>query len=70
MPPLYITLRGLAGSGISTLINTLVTMIRGMFQRDDTVMVCAPTGCTAYSGWCYLSPWIKAVDEENYTTSR
>ena len=37
------TVIGVAGSGKSVLIKTLVTAVRRMFQRNDVVHVCAPT---------------------------
>jgi GTPase SAR1 family protein len=46
---LRITVTGVAGSGKSTWINTLVTIIRKMFPQDDIVSVFAPTGCAAFN---------------------
>ena len=42
--PLRMTLCGVAGSGKSTLINTLVTAIRKITKRTNSVYVCGPTG--------------------------
>lgn len=46
---LRLTVSGVAGSGKSTWINTLVTSLRKMFYADDTVSVFAPTGAAAYN---------------------
>ena len=43
------TVTGKAGSGKSTLVNTLVTAIRRKFGRDDVVCVLGPTGCAAHN---------------------
>ena len=42
--PLRMTLCGVAGSGKSTLVNTLVTVIRKITQKTTSVYVCGPTG--------------------------
>src|SRR5687768_17130320 len=47
--PLRMTLCGVAGSGKSTLINTLVTVIRKITQRNNSVYVCCPTGSAAFN---------------------
>jgi hypothetical protein len=47
--PLRMTLCGVAGSGKSTLINTLVTAIRKITQKTNSVYVCAPTGSAAFN---------------------
>jgi hypothetical protein len=47
--PLRLTVTGVAGSGKSTLINTLVTAIRRLFQSESAVAVCGPTGSAAFS---------------------
>jgi hypothetical protein len=47
--PLRITLAGVAGSGKSTLINTLVSVLRKMFQSKESVKVCGPTGAAAFN---------------------
>lgn len=47
--PLRMTLCGLAGSGKSTLINTLVTAIRKISGKTDSVYVCGPTGSAAFN---------------------
>jgi hypothetical protein len=46
---LRVTLSGVAGSGKSTWINTLVTVLRKMFTTDETVAVFAPTGSAAFN---------------------
>lgn len=46
---LRLTVSGSAGSGKSTLINTLVTCMRRMFPEDDTISVFAPTGAAAFN---------------------
>ena len=43
------TLCGVAGSGKSTLINTLVTAIRLITQKTTSVYVCGPTGSAAFN---------------------
>lgn len=45
--PLRLTVSGPGGSGKSVLINTIVTIIRKMFQSNDAVKILAPTGCAA-----------------------
>lgn len=47
--PVRMTIMGTAGSGKSTLINTLITIIRNMFQCENSVIVGAPTGVAAYN---------------------
>ena len=47
--PLRMTVAGSAGSGKSTVINTLVTVIRQIFQHNNTVHVVAPTGAAAFN---------------------
>ena len=47
--PLRMTVLGQAGTGKSRLINTLVSVIRKMFQSNDSVHVAAPTGAAAHS---------------------
>jgi hypothetical protein len=46
---LRLTLSGVAGSGKSTWIHTLVSTIRKMFPENDTVAVFAPTGSAAFN---------------------
>ena len=43
------TLCGVAGSGKSTLINTLVTAIRKITGKTNSVYVCGPTGSAAFN---------------------
>ena len=47
--PLRMTLCRVAGSGKSTLINTLVTVIRKITQKNNSVYVCGPTGSAAFN---------------------
>jgi AAA domain len=46
---LRLTVSGVAGSGKSTWINTLVTMLRKLFSNTDTVGVFGPTGSAAFN---------------------
>ena len=46
---LFLTVRGRAGSGKSTLIHTLVTAIRRKFNCNDSVVTFAPTGAAAHA---------------------
>lgn len=45
--PLHMTISGVAGTGKTVLIHTLVTAIRRMFGHDDSVHVVSPTGASA-----------------------
>jgi hypothetical protein len=45
--PLRLTIRGKAGTGKTTLIHTLVTVIKRLFQTEDCVAVVCPSGCSA-----------------------
>jgi hypothetical protein len=45
--PLRLTIRGKAGTGKTTLIHTLVTMTKTLFQTEDCVAVVCPSGCAA-----------------------
>ena len=47
--PLRMTVSGVAGSGKSTLVQTIVATVRNIFQLNDVVHVCAPTGSAAFS---------------------
>lgn len=47
--PLRIILNGAGGSGKSVVINTIVSVIRKMFDTDDVVKVVAPTGTAAFN---------------------
>ena len=46
---LRLTVSGVAGSGKSTWINTLVTLIRRLFQDNDSIGVYGPTGSAAFN---------------------
>ena len=47
--PIRLTVRGVAGSGKSTLIHTLSTAVKRMFCCDPVVCINGPTGCCAFS---------------------
>lgn len=47
--PLRIIVNGQGGSGKSVVINTIVTIMRKMFDTNDVVKVCAPTGVAAFN---------------------
>ena len=47
--PLRITINGPAGTGKTVVINTIVTLIRTLFQTNGVVQVCAPTGTAAFN---------------------
>jgi PIF1-like helicase len=47
--PLRIIINGQGGSGKSVVINTLVTLIRKMFDVNEVVKVVAPTGVAAFN---------------------
>lgn len=49
--PLRLTVQGAAGTGKSVLINTLVTVLREMFQGTNSVLVFAPTGSAAHKAF-------------------
>ena len=49
IPTFRITVCGVAGSGKSTWINTLVTILRKMFECKESVFVFGPTGSAAYN---------------------
>jgi hypothetical protein len=51
--PPRVTVKGVAGSGKSTSINTLVSVIHQLFQQEESVVVCGPTGSAAFgAGGC------------------
>jgi hypothetical protein len=56
--PLQMTLCGVAGSGKSTLINTLVTEIRKIAQKTNSVYVCGPTGSAAFNAGGETCQWL------------
>jgi hypothetical protein len=47
--PIRLTVRGVAGSGKSTLIHTLSTAVKRLFSCDSVVCINGPTGCCAFS---------------------
>lgn len=47
--PLRVVINGQGGSGKSVVINTIVTLLREMFQFNDVIKVLAPTGVAAYN---------------------
>ena len=47
--PLRLTVRGAGGTGKSVIINTIVTLMRLMFNSNDVVQVAAPTGTAAFN---------------------
>lgn len=47
--PLRLTINGPAGTGKTVVINTVVTAIRELFNDNDVVKVCAPTGTAAFN---------------------
>lgn len=46
---LRLTVSGVAGSGKSTWINTLVSSVRQLFNRNDVISVYGPTGSAAFN---------------------
>ena len=42
--PLRMTVMGAEGTGTSVVINTIVTIMRNMFEYDGVVRIAAPTG--------------------------
>ena len=65
--PLRLTICGVAGSGKTVYINTLVSMIRRIFQNKDSVVVCAGTGSAAYNaGGVTFHSYFKMSDK-SYT---
>ena len=47
--PLRMTITGAGGSGKSVVINTIVTLMRKMFNEDDVTRIAAPTGAAAFN---------------------
>lgn len=47
--PLRMILNGQGGCGKSVVVNTIVTLFREMFQRNDVIRVLAPTGTAAFN---------------------
>ena len=45
-----LTIAGEGGSGKSTLVKTLVSVVRQMFQINSTALVAAPTGSASFNG--------------------
>ena len=47
---LLMTVAGVGGSGKSTLVKTIITVIRRIFQFNSTAQVAAPTGSASFNG--------------------
>lgn len=47
--PLRMTINGAGGSGKTIIINLIVTILRKMFNDNEVVQVCAPTGTAAFN---------------------
>lgn len=47
--PLHLTIRGQAGSGKTTLIHTIVTMVVSLFSTNESGVVVCPSGCAAFN---------------------
>jgi predicted GTPase len=47
--PLWIAVKGAAGTGKSFIINTIFSYLRRMFDDNDVVHVVAPTGMAAFN---------------------
>lgn len=47
--PLRMTIAGRAGTGKSRIINTIITILRKMFQDNNVIHVAAPTGSAAHN---------------------
>lgn len=47
--PMRLTVSGVAGSGKSTWVNTLVSVVRRLFNTNDAISVFGPTGSAAYN---------------------
>lgn len=47
--PLRLTINGPGGTGKTVVINTIVTLMRKLFNNNDVVKVCAPTGTAAFN---------------------
>jgi hypothetical protein len=69
--PVRLTVRGVAGSGKSTLIHTLSTAVKRMFSCDSVVCINGPTGCCAFSvgGKTIHSAWSIAPFQPRMTPS-
>src|SRR5688572_3278655 len=52
------TLCGVAGSGKSTLVNTLVTTIREITGKTNSVYVCGPTESAAFNAGGEVCHWL------------
>jgi hypothetical protein len=69
--PIRLTVRGVAGSGKSTLIHTLSTAVKRIFNSDSVVCINGPTGCCAFSvgGKTIHSAWSIAPFQPRMTPS-
>ena len=47
--PLRLTINGPGGTGKTVVMNTIVTLLRKMFNNNDVIKVCAPTGTAAFN---------------------
>ena len=47
---LLMTVAGVGGSGKSTLVKTIITVIRRIFQINNSALVAAPTGSASFNG--------------------
>ena len=65
--PLRLTVRGVAGGGKSTLIQTLVKTVRSIFDNDhSTVNICGPTGSAAFHAGGETCHRLFGVSRENW----
>jgi hypothetical protein len=69
--PIRLTVRGVAGSGKSTLIHTLSTAVKRLFDCDSSVCINGPTGCCAHSvgGKTLHSAWLISTFNQCMTLS-
>ena len=47
--PLQATVMGCGGTGISFIINAIISIVRNMTQMNDTIKMGAPSGAAAYN---------------------
>jgi hypothetical protein len=69
--PIRLTVRGVAGTGKSTLIHTLSTAVKRIFCCDSVVRINGPTGCCAFAvgGKTIHSAWNIAPFQPRMTPS-